>query len=89
MGDTNGRHKLHLVLFILGGLCTGAGIINLLWSFGWVGGPLNSDHAIVGFSGLDQIAFLDRAPLALGLLISGIVMMVFGNATAWKVTDGY
>ena len=82
-------HPLHLALFLIGGLCTGTGILNLYWSFGWPGGVLNGDFKTIGFDGIDNIAILPTADLAIPLLVVGVACVVMGTATAWKETDGY
>lgn len=82
-------HTLHLALYIIGGLCTGTGILNLYWSFGWEEGPINSNLRAVGANGLDNMAMLPSADFAIPLVVVGIVCLVIANATAWKETDGY
>lgn len=82
-------HLLYLGLFLVGGLCTGAGILNLYWSFGRETGTLNSDHATVGFSGMDDIQLLQAADFSIPLVVVGFCCLVIANATAWKETDGY
>jgi hypothetical protein len=87
----------HLILLIVGGLCIGAGMINMYYSFGWAQGttnsnariPMNTDVAGVGFSGLDNISLLSSSALAIPLVAVGIFMMVIANRTAWRQTDGY
>ncbi len=80
---------MHLVLLIAGGLCLGTGIINLYYSFGWVGGPMNSNFAMVGFDGFDEISLLPGSQMAIPMIVVGALCMIFANATAWKKTDGY
>lgn len=84
-----GVHPLHLVLFLLGPTCAGAGIIMAYNSFGWPHGPLNSDFAAVGFNGLDNIELLPGAEIAVALIVVGIVSIVFANANTWRETGGY
>mgnify|MGYP004382257587 CR=1 FL=1 len=87
----------HLVLLIMGGLCTGIGILNMYYSFGWAQGytnsnariPMNTDFEGVGFSGLDNIYLLSSSTLAIPLVIVGVFMMVSANSTAWRQTGGY
>lgn len=82
-------HAFHLALLIFGGLCAGFGVVNLYYSFGWAGGDLNSNHALVGFSGLDNIGLLPSSSLAIPAVVIGALCMIIANATAWKETDGY
>lgn len=94
MGSDNtfsgpGLHPLYLVLFLLGSTCIGAGLVMSYHSFGWPHGPLNSDFAAIGMNGLDHIELLPSAPIAVGLIVVGIVSLVFANANAWRETGGY
>jgi len=79
----------YVALFLVGGLCTGSGILSLYWSVGWDGGPLNSNFAEVGFTGIDNIALLGMADFGIPLLAAGILFLVLANAFAWKETKGY
>jgi hypothetical protein len=82
-------HLFHLVLLIGGGLCLATGILNLYYSFGWIGGDMNSNFAQIGFSGIDNISPLPMADFAIPMVAVGAAMMVFANAIAWRETDGY
>jgi len=84
-----GVHPLHLALFLLGGGCVGTGLVQMYWAFGWPDGPLNSNIAKVGSNGLDNIQLLPGAEIAVALLVIGVVCLIFGNATAWRETNGY
>jgi hypothetical protein len=87
----------HLILLIVGGISTGAGLINLYYSFGWAQGydssnariPMNTDLDTLGFTGLDNIYLLSSSSLAFPLVFVGVAMMVMANATAWRQTGGY
>jgi hypothetical protein len=80
---------LHLILYIGGGLCTGAGILLLYGSFGWEAGPLSSDFASIGFSSLDNIHPLGASDYSIALVVAGALALVYASATAWKKTDGH
>ncbi|TVQ93819.1 MAG: hypothetical protein EA397_03445 [Deltaproteobacteria bacterium] len=84
-----GLHPLHLALFLIGGTCSGVGLMLAYHSFGWPEGPLNSDFTAVGINGLDNIELLPGAEAAVALIVVGIVALVYGNATAWRETGGY
>lgn len=79
----------HLALLLVGGLCLGTGVLNLLDSFGWLGGDLNSNYGQVGWSALDNISLLPGASVAVPLVVVGALCLVIANATAWKQTGGY
>ena len=80
---------LHFILLIGGGLCTGTGILNLYWSFGWEGADINANNAEIGFNGIDNFQLLAAADYAIPLLVVGLFSMIIANATAWKRTGGY
>ena len=71
------------------GLMIGFGIVHLYFSFGWEGGPLNQDFGGVGFSGLDNLSLLPASNYSIGMIVAGVIDMVWLNANAWKRTDGY
>jgi hypothetical protein len=81
--------NVHYLLVVLGGLMLGTGLVNLYWSFGDPNHDLNGNAAEVGWSGLDDIAMLPSADVAIPLLFAGIGTMVFLNARAWRYTGGY
>lgn len=82
-------HPLHLGLFLVGGLCTGFGILSLAWSFGYEGGPVNQHLGEVGYTAMDNLSLLPAADYSIFLLVVGVCCLVIANATAWKETDGY
>jgi len=86
--DENRIHGTQLGMLLIGGLMTGTGLLNLYFSFGWVGGDFNSDFSQVGFSGLDEIGLLPTSTWAIPLVVLGALMMVIANATSWRQTDG-
>lgn len=73
----------------LGGLILGTGVVSLYFSFGWEAGWLNQNISKAGFSGIDEIGVLPAADYSIGLVVIGVVLMVFLNATAWRRTNGY
>jgi len=82
-------HFLHLGLFLIGGLFTGSGLLSLYWAVGYAPGGLNEHLQQVGFNGVDNITTFGSASLSLALVVSGIMCLVIGNATAWRETGGY
>jgi hypothetical protein len=88
----------HLVALLGGGITVGFGAVNLFWAFGWNGAdqarnapriPMNTDTNGVGWSGLDNITLLASADYAIPLIVTGALVMVIANATAWRKTGGY
>lgn len=80
---------MHFALLIVGGLCLGMGILNLYYSFGWPGGNLNSNFAIVGFNGFSELEILPAWMVSFPLVLIGAVCLIAANATAWRQTGGY
>lgn len=78
----------YMLGYLVGGLFTGTGIMGLYDSFGWTGGPLNSDFAQVGFTGLDNIGRLAASDWSIVVLVIGIVTLVVTNSRAWRDTVG-
>ncbi len=89
MASRDELHPLYIGLFLVGGLGTGFGILNLYWSFGWPGGDFNSNLSAIGYSALDNLDTLDAAYYAIPSLVAGLCCLILANATAWKETDGY
>ena len=85
----DGIHPAHLALFLVGGLAVGIGLLTLTWSFGWPGGPLHTDFAAVGWTGLDNLQTLDPADYSIPLVVIGLACLVYANAIAWRHTGGY
>lgn len=75
----------------LGGILTGAGLMTMLFGWGIGQDGLDSAQQIsqLGFLATDDVVLTSNGPIAFGLIIVGIVLMVAGNATAWKETGGY
>lgn len=85
----NELHPFHLAMLLLGGVCTGTGILNLYWSFGRADAEFNGDFRKIGFSALDDVSLLSHGQFALPLIAFGVLLLVTANATAWRETDGY
>jgi|JI7StandDraft_1071085.scaffolds.fasta_scaffold1113343_1 hypothetical protein len=86
---TDETYALHLGLYLFGGLSLGTGLLFLWYSFGWLGGDMNSDFEQIGFSGLDDISLLSTGEYAIPLVVIGALCLIFANATAWRKTGGY
>lgn len=90
----NEFHPLHLGLLLFGGLTLGTGLLNLYYAFGrecpsGEACGMNENFAVVGFSGLDNIALLPPSQFAIPMVVVGAVCLIFANATAWRETNGY
>ncbi|MCB9796951.1 MAG: hypothetical protein H6741_30070 [Alphaproteobacteria bacterium] len=75
----------------LGGVLAGSGLMTML--FGWGIGEAGKDSAEqisqVGFVALDEIVLTSNGTIAFALIGLGVILMIAGNATAWKETGGY
>jgi len=80
---------LHLALFLIGGACTGIGLISLLNAFGAPSGDMNQDFSAIGFSALDNIEALGTFDVAIPMLVAGVLSLIFANAVAWRKTGTY
>jgi hypothetical protein len=85
----NELHPFHLPLLVVGGLCLGTGLVQLIGSFGWPGGDLNSRFDQIGWSAIDNIGLLPPGFVSIPLIVCGALAMIIANATAWKETGGY
>lgn len=80
---------VYLIGLLSGGLVLGFGIRSLYWSFGWADGDLNRSPSAIGFSGLDNLSLLPAADYSIGLVVAGVLVLVYLNARAWRWTGGY
>ncbi len=81
---------MHNVLIPLGGVLTGSGVVALLWGFSSdTGQAMHTSFSKLGYTGLDQMTINDTGACGLTMIGIGLAMMIYGNATAWKKTDGY
>ena len=78
-------------LIPLGGVLTASGLMTMLYQ-GW-GGPngvhMSEQISNLGFSAVGDIALSQAGIVGFVLIFTGLGMMVYGNATAWKATNGY
>ena len=77
------------IAWICGGALCGAGILNLLFSFGTPYGDIALSLDKVGFDAVEDVTVYPRflfSVLAIGL---GAPLLVYLNATQWKNTGGY
>jgi len=82
-------NSFHLALFLLGGACTGTGLISLLNAFGAPSGDMNTNFAEIGASALDNIGPMGSFDYAIPMLVTGVLTLVFANAVAWRQTGRY
>lgn len=81
---------MHNVLIPLGGVLTGSGVVSLLWGFSAdTGEAMHTSFSKLGYTGLDQMTITDTGACGLAMIAVGMAMLIYGNATAWKKTDGY
>lgn len=75
----------------LGGALVGSGIMTMLfsWHIGEEGKDAAEQIGTLGFNALGEIAMTGTGPIAFGLIIGGLALLIYGNATAWRETGGY
>jgi hypothetical protein len=78
------------LMIMAGGLCAGVGIMTLLFGFEPQGGQDFAEQiSTIGFNGLPFITVKAAGKIGVGLIVTGIALMVFGNSQAYKSTGGY
>ncbi len=83
-------NPLYIAGIPLGGLVLGLGVVSLYWSFGLESGELlNQNISSSGWTALDNLSLLPAADYSVGLVVLGVALLVFLNATAWRRTSGY
>lgn len=74
----------------LGGTLAGSGIFCLLFGFQVdTGVDMAVSYASLGYTGLENVQILGLGWLGFLLVITGLCLLVSGNSTLWKKTDGY
>ena len=88
-------------LWVIGGLCIGGGFLLMLpsqTSSGGIGvaaadgsylGPAAQVYPATGYDTVADIMLFGQGWMALLLGLTGVALLVFANATAWRETGGY
>lgn len=88
-------------LWIIGGLCIGSGFLMMLpnrTSSGGIGvanpdgtyaGEASQVYYATGYDTIADVAMFGQGWLAILLALTGMALLVFANATAWRETGGY
>ena len=83
-------------LWIVGGICAGVGILLLIGGFGDSGFGLVTDGSMqpaavtfhrFGYDASLDVALSSNGKMGIPLILVGLVLMVYANATAWKDTN--
>ena len=83
-------------IWIGGGLCVGFGVLFLIGAFGDTGFGLMTGDAVLpaaetykyfGYDASLDIQLTSSGLLGIPLLLTGLLLMVWANATAWKDTN--
>ncbi len=82
---------MRTAMLVAGAICAAAGLMTgVLGGFGM---PNGQDTALqiskLGYDGLDNLTIYPAGYVAIGLVITGIGLLVTANATAYKETGGY
>lgn len=91
-------------LWVIGGLCIGSGIILFMPRYGTTGtigggigvakdgqyiGQASQTYYATGYDTVGDLAMFSQGWFAILLGLTGIALLVYVNATAWKDTNGY
>ena len=88
-------------LWVAGGLLVGLGFVTMLGDFqGMSGvgvatesgeflGPASEVYPTTGYDTTEDVRIFGKGWLALALGLSGLALLVYANANAWKDTGGY
>ncbi len=74
----------------LGGALAGSGIFCLLFGFQVdTGKDMAESYSDLGYTAMNNLEILGLGWLGFLLVFVGLALMVSGNSTIWKETDGY
>ncbi|MEL6345869.1 MAG: hypothetical protein AAFV53_22350 [Myxococcota bacterium] len=87
-------------LWVIGGLCIGSGILLFMPHYGSGGGigvaqngqylgQASQKYYLTGYDTVGDIAMFSQGWFAILLGLTGVALMVYANANAWKDTNGY
>jgi hypothetical protein len=80
----------HPILWLIGGLCVGSGILSgLMGGFGVEGGDVATTFSTLGYDAVDDLQVRANGMMALVLFFSGLGFLVAANRSAWQETGGY
>ena len=80
----------HELLWLLGGLCVGAGIVTgITGGVGVSCGEIAECFSQLGYDGVDNLKVDGQGAAAIVLVLIGICLLVEANRTAWQRTGGY
>ena len=80
----------HEILWLIGGLCVGAGFVTgVTGGFGVPGGDVALMFPMLGYDGVDNLQITGQGAAAIALVLTGIGCLVTANRTAWQQTGGY
>ena len=80
----------HELLWLIGGLLVGAGIVTgITGGIGVACGDVATCFSQLGYDGVDNLRVNGQGAAALVMVLSGIGCLVEANRTAWQRTGGY
>ena len=80
----------HEILWLVGGLCVGAGIVTgVSGGFGVACGEVATCFSQLGYDGVDNLQISGQGAAAIAFVLTGIGCLVTANSTSWQRTGGY
>jgi len=80
----------HEFLWLIGGLCVGAGFVTgLSGGFGVACGDVATCFSQLGYDGVDNLQVTGQGAAAIALILSGLGCLIEANRTSWQKTGGY
>ncbi|MFT4978612.1 MAG: hypothetical protein ACI8S6_004522 [Myxococcota bacterium] len=92
-------------LWVIGGLCIGTGFLLALPSYDRIGGGRGGGFGVsaggeyaggasqvfatTGYDTVADIAIFSQGWMAIIVALTGMALLVYANANAWKETNGY
>jgi len=78
------------ILWIVGGLGIGVGLLHMLMGgLGVPGGDVAEVFGTLGYDGIDDLVLTTNGKIGLSCFFAGVIMMIVANKDAWKTTGGY
>lgn len=81
---------MRTIMWLSGGLSVGLGMVTLAYKgFEQPAGDVATSFSQLGWDALPLLTVPTEGFVGLGLVATGIALMVTANATVWKETGGY
>ena len=76
--------------WLVGGLLAGTGVLSAVTGgFGMADGATATLYGTLGYNGIDNLQVFNQGIAAVVMFLSGVALMAWASAGAWKETGGY